>query len=155
MKRVVLAVISTVAALVLVLSFKTHSPSAVATPPAAVSANSTTGSPTTGSDSNSSTAKTKTKTKSKTTYTGGVANTRYGPVQVQITVTSGKVARADAVVYPTNDPRDLQINSYAIPQLNAEATSASSASIDMISGATFTSAGYIASLQSAIDQAGL
>lgn len=149
MKRVVLAVVSTVAALVLVLSYKTHSPSAVATPPAAVST-TTTPDTTPTPEATASSATTKTKT-----YTGRAANTRYGPVQVQITVTNGTVTSAEAVVYPTADPRNQQINGYAIPQLNAEASSASSASIDMVSGATFTSEGYIASLQSAIDQAGL
>lgn len=151
MKRVVLAIVTTVTALVLLLSFKTHSPSAVATPPVAVS-------PQASSDSTASTTPSttrNTKTAKSTTYTGSAAQTRYGPVQVQITVTDGKVVSADAVVYPTTDPRDQQINSYAIPALNSEATSASSASIDMVSGATFTSEGYIASLQSALDQAGL
>ena len=154
MKRAVLAVVSTVASLVLLLSYKTHSPSAVATPPAAVSTTSTADGPTTNATKTKTKPKATTKTTTKT-YTGGAANTRYGPVQVQITVTNGKVTSADAVVYPNGDPRDQQINSYAIPQLNAEATSASSARIDMVSGATFTSEGYLASLQSAIDQAGL
>ena len=144
MKRVVLAVVSTVAALVLVLSYKTHSPSAVATPPAAVSTSTNT--------TPATSATTKAATKS---YTGAAADTRYGPVQVRITVAHGAVTSAEAVVYPTSDPRDQQINSYAIPQLNAEAESAGSASIDMVSGATFTSQGYLASLQSALDKAGL
>ena len=52
-------------------------------------------------------------------------------------------------------PRDYQINSYAIPALNQETLGASSANIDSISGATYTSQGYIGSLQSALDQAGL
>jgi uncharacterized protein with FMN-binding domain len=54
-----------------------------------------------------------------------------------------------------NDPRDQEINSYAIPQLNSEAVSAGSAQIDTVSGATYTSEGYITSLQSALDKAGL
>jgi uncharacterized protein with FMN-binding domain len=150
MKRVVLAVVSTVASLVLLLSFKTHSPSAVATPPAAVSSTTTT-----GSSAGTTTSSKKSSSSAAKTYTGSAAATRYGPVQVQITVKNGNVVSASAVEYPTNDPRDQQINSYAIPQLNAEATAAGSAGIDMVSGATFTSEGYIASLQSALDQAGL
>jgi uncharacterized protein with FMN-binding domain len=59
------------------------------------------------------------------------------------------------VEYPTENPRDQQINAYAIPQLNAEAVAAQSASIDAVSGATVTSDGYIESLQSAIDAAHL
>ena len=87
--------------------------------------------------------------------TGAAADTRYGPVQVQITVTDGKVTSVKAVEYPREDPRDAEINSYAIPQLNQEATSAKSAQIDTVSGATYTSEGYIESLQSALNQAGL
>ena len=87
------------------------------------------------------------------TVNGEAAGTRYGPVQVQITVTDGKVVAADAIVYPTQDHRDQEINSYAIPQLDDEALQAQSAQIDTVSGATVTSEGYISSLQSAIDQA--
>jgi uncharacterized protein with FMN-binding domain len=89
------------------------------------------------------------------TYTGDAAMTRYGPVQVQITVKSGAVTSVAATDYPMNDSRDAQINSYAIPQLNSEAASAGSANIDMISGATYTSEGYLSSLQSALNKAGL
>jgi len=154
MKRVVLAIVTTVTSLVLLLSFKTHSPSAVATPTVAVSPSTTTGS----SDTTKTTTKKaprKSTTTTTKTYTGSAAQTQFGPVQVQVTVKNGKVVSANAVDYPMNGPRDVQINSYAIPQLNSEAVSASSASIDMVSGATFTSDGYISSLQSALDQAGL
>jgi uncharacterized protein with FMN-binding domain len=152
MRRVLLAIVSTAAVLVLVLSFKTHGSNSLATPPAAVS--SATPSTTTTTPSTKSTTKTKTTTTTTATVTGDSVDTRYGPVQVQIKVTSGKVVSAAAIVYPTNDPRDQQINAYAIPALNQEAVSAGTASIDMISGATFTSAGYIQSLQSALDKAG-
>lgn len=57
--------------------------------------------------------------------------------------------------YPSDNPKDQEINSYALPTLNQEAISAQSAEIDAVSGATFTSDGYINSLQSAIDKAGL
>lgn len=145
MKRVALAIVTTVTSLVLLLSFKTHGPSAVATPHVVVK--------TTTPSATSSAAKS-TSTKAKT-YTGSATQTRYGPVQVQVTVKNRKVVAANAVVYPMGQALDAQINSYAIPALNSEAASASSASIDMISGATFTSEGYISSLQSALDQAGL
>ena len=56
---------------------------------------------------------------------------------------------------PWNDRKDQEINSYAVPILNQEAVDAQSANIDMVSGATYTSQGYIESLQSAIDQANL
>lgn len=148
MRRAALAIVSTVACLVLLLSFKTHSPS-VATPPAASSnatGSTSTGSTSTGSSSSSSSAS------GTKTVTGDSVDTRYGPVQVKVTVTNGKVTSATAIDYPQNDPRDQQINSYAIPALNSEAVQNGSASIDMISGATYTSEGYIQSLQSALDK---
>ena len=76
-------------------------------------------------------------------------------MQVQITVADGSVTAVTAVVYPQNNQRDVEINSFAIPQLNQEATAARSAQIDMVSGATVTSTGYLQSLQSALDKAGL
>jgi uncharacterized protein with FMN-binding domain len=79
----------------------------------------------------------------------------YGPVQVQVTVKNGKVTAVQATQYPSSDPRDAQINAYAIPQLNSEAVAAGNARIDSVSGATYTSQGYISSLQSALDKAGL
>ncbi len=87
--------------------------------------------------------------------TGAAADTMYGPVQVQITVKNGKLTAADATVYPTETPRDAQINAYAIPQLEQETVAAGNAKINAVSGATYTSNGYIASLQSALDKAGI
>ncbi|WP_030381859.1 MULTISPECIES: FMN-binding protein [unclassified Streptomyces] len=87
--------------------------------------------------------------------TGGEAQTRWGPVQVKVTVSGGRVTDVTAVEYPTENPRDQQINSYALPQLRTEALAAQSADIDTVSGATYTSEGYKQSLQSALDAAGL
>jgi len=142
MRRVILAVVSTTAALVLILSFKTHGTGSLATPPAAVSSTSSTPS------SSSSTTTTSSKT-----VTGDAVDTRFGPVQVKVTITNGKVTSATAIDYPTDTPRDQQINSYAIPTLNQEAVSAGSANISMVSGATYTSYGYVQSLQSALNKA--
>ncbi|PVW02361.1 FMN-binding protein [Microbacterium sp. Gd 4-13] len=86
-------------------------------------------------------------------YQGPSTSTRWGPVQVQITVGGGKVTDVQAIDYPTESGRDQQINSYAIPRLAKEALAAQSAKIDMVSGATVTSRGYITSLQGALDQA--
>ena len=89
------------------------------------------------------------------TYDGSVAQTRWGPVQVQVTVSNGKVVGARALQVPSGNGRDTQINNYAVPILNKEAVSAGTAGIDTVSGATVTSNGYITSLQAAIDAAGL
>jgi uncharacterized protein with FMN-binding domain len=74
---------------------------------------------------------------------------------VQLTVKAGKITQVSVVQYPNGNGRDQEINSYALPILTQETTEAQSASIDMVSGATVTSNGYIQSLQSAIDQANL
>lgn len=81
---------------------------------------------------------------------GTAVQTRYGVVQVQVTLTSGKLTKATAIAYPTGG-RDGEINSVAIPQLESESVVAGSAQIDTVSGATFTSEGYIQSLQAALD----
>jgi uncharacterized protein with FMN-binding domain len=94
-------------------------------------------------------------TAAASTVVGDPASTRYGPVRVQITVANGRITSVKAVEYPTGSGRARQINTYAIPELNQETLAASSARIDMISGATYTSSGYITSLQSALDKAGL
>ncbi|MDX3692841.1 FMN-binding protein, partial [Streptomyces europaeiscabiei] len=85
--------------------------------------------------------------------TGSAIKTDYGPVQVRVTVTDGKITGAEALQQPTGG-RSTQISGTAIPQLNKNAVSAGSADIDAVSGATYTSGGYQQSLQSALDQAG-
>ncbi|HSP39230.1 MAG TPA: FMN-binding protein [Frankiaceae bacterium] len=154
MRRAVFAILSTIAGLVLLLTFKTQNPTtpALTAPPAAISPSTSTS---TGSSSSGSSGSSGSSSSGTKTLTGTAADTRYGPVQVQITVSNGKVTAATSPQYPSNDPRDDEINSYAIPELNQEATAAQSAQIDTISGATYTSEGYITSLQSALDQAGL
>lgn len=157
MRRVILAVASTVVGLVLLLGFKTVSASSTTPAPAAIapstagssSASSSTPSGESGPSSSGSSSSAATGTK---TVTGASVDTRYGPVQVKITAVNGKVTSAQAVEYPENSSRDQEINSFAIPQLQQETINASSANIDMVSGATYTSQGYIQSLQSALDQ---
>ncbi|WP_330268110.1 FMN-binding protein [Streptomyces griseorubiginosus] len=87
------------------------------------------------------------------TVTGAVSRTQYGPVQVRITVSGGKITNAEAVQAPKGGTSD-QKTALSIPKLNQEAVAAGSADIDSVSGATYTSEGYKKSLQSALDQAG-
>jgi uncharacterized protein with FMN-binding domain len=87
------------------------------------------------------------------TVTGQVAQTPYGTVQVRITVSNGKITKAEAVQAPKGGLSD-QKTAMAVPKLNQEAVAAGSANIDAVSGATYTSGGYKKSLQSALDQAG-
>ena len=88
-----------------------------------------------------------------TTVDGSVISTRYGNVQVQITVADGKVTAAKVLQVPWSDRKDQQINSRAVPILNSEAVAAQSSDIDMVSGATYTSQAYAQSLQAALDAA--
>ncbi len=87
------------------------------------------------------------------TVNGPAVDTAYGPVQVQVSLRGGHVIRADATTYPQDSGRSQEINSQAVPMLDAEAVRADSARVDTISGATFTSGGYQQSLQAALDAA--
>jgi len=71
---------------------------------------------------------------------------------VQIKVTGSKITSVAVLQYPTANSRDIEINNRALPILISETLQAQSAQIDMVSGATVTSKGYIGSLQSALDQ---
>ncbi|PZT69927.1 FMN-binding protein [Streptomyces sp. SW4] len=88
------------------------------------------------------------------TVVGDAVRTQYGPVQVRITVSGGRITRAEAVQAPRGGQSD-RINADAVPRLNRSAVAAGSAAIDTVSGATYTSAGYRRSLQSALDRAGV
>ena len=167
MRRIVISSAATISGVVLLLSLKPHS--TATTSSASIStgssqSSSTDGgtsaspSPSTGSASSSASSSTSSGSGSSTsaqTFTGTAAQTRFGPVQVKITVKNKKITNIEVVEYPSDNPKDQQINSYALPVLNQEAISAQSAQIDSVSGATYTSDGYVSSLQSAIDQAGL
>ncbi|WP_254390730.1 FMN-binding protein, partial [Streptomyces sp. AC550_RSS872] len=87
------------------------------------------------------------------TVTGDAVQTQYGAVQVRITVNGGKITKAGTVQAPKGGQSD-QITANAVPKLNQAAVAAGTADIDAVSGATYTSAGYKESLQSALDQAG-
>ena len=84
------------------------------------------------------------------TFAGGNESTNYGPVQVKITVANGKITAANDVQQPSDG-----IAANAVSQLNSEVLTAQSANIQAVSGATYTSQGYIGSLQQAVNQAGL
>jgi len=89
------------------------------------------------------------------TVTGSVAQTQWGPVQVQLAVRNGSITKVNILQYPNGNGRDLEIANYSLPILIQETIQSQSANIDMVSGATYTSSGYIQSLQSALDQANL
>jgi hypothetical protein len=167
-RRITLWIVSTIAALVLLFNYRTSSmgvsaatsaaagdnrPGIVSSPPAA-------GPPATGSVDPGGAA-TATPGPSAAPPQGGgallvngtVARTRYGPVQVQVHISNGKITDVVPLQLTSGDSRDDEINAYAVPQLHDEALSAQSANIDVVSGATYTSEGYRQSLQAALDAA--
>ena len=217
MRRLTLWIVSTVAALVLLFSYHTSTGAAGTSQTAALSPTTPGTSSSSGTSSGSggssssggsggSSSGSGSSGSTSGTFTGSTVDTRWGPVQVQVTVDSGKITdsyamistaippgttllgisikngvatvdlsrefRAElkrrditvaggkitdvqAVVYPQDNPRDQEINAYALPVLHDEVIDAQSAQIDAVSGATVTSDGYITSLQAAIDAANL
>src|SRR4051794_19789805 len=89
------------------------------------------------------------------TITGAVEQTSYGPGQGRVAVRGGRITDVGVVQVPQEEPRSQQISDYAAPLLRQEALSAQNAAIDAVSGATYTSEGYEASLQSALNRAGI
>ena len=152
MRRITLWVLSTITVVVLLFSYRTSTSSRAAT---SVVAGGTTAGGNAAANGDAAGGVVAGGSGSAQTYTGDAVSTRFGPVQVQITVTAGKVTKSEVTQVPWNDPRDQEINSQAVPILNQEAVQAQSAKIDMVSGATYTSDGYLQSLQSALDQAKL
>ena len=156
MRRVILAVTGTIAGLVALLSFKSHIPSV----PVA-----TTGGSGGSSSSSSSGAQTTTVpgefpqgslasklSPGETAVDGQAANTAYGPVQIQLIERNTKIVMVAVLVQPANTLHDIQIGAFAFPKLISETLSAQNGKIDAVSGASYTSAGYIQSLQSALDK---
>jgi uncharacterized protein with FMN-binding domain len=138
MRRSPIVLTATLAGTAAVVAFHAHAP-AVQSATAAATATPSTGSSTTGSSK---------------TATGDAVDTQYGAAQVRVTVTDGKIAKIEALQLQANDPRSVEISSGAAPILEQEALTAQSADIDAVSGASFTSASYKQSLQSALDKLG-
>ncbi|MHB8510698.1 MAG: FMN-binding protein [Actinomycetota bacterium] len=86
-------------------------------------------------------------------YDGATSDTQYGPVQVRVIVSGGKITDVQALQMPSSHQRSQEISAEAGPKLRQEVLQAQSANIDTVSGATYTSEGYRQSVQSALDQA--
>jgi uncharacterized protein with FMN-binding domain len=143
MRRAPIVLTATAAGLAAVLSFDAHEPalptaSAIhgAAPPPA------------------STTTPTTSTSGAKTATGDAVDTRYGAAQVRVTVSGGKITAVEALQLQGVDPKSVRISSSAEPLLRQSALTKQSAAIDMVSGATYTSTSYAASLQSALDKLG-
>lgn len=178
MKRIIYGLLATVSGVVLLFSYRTsleavmpvtaENTSGTATPPSAPAAagpGSSTPSASASPSASDSGSGTDTGTGSGAattpaasgladgTFTGDAVRTRYGNVQVAITISGGTITDIQVPQYPNSNREDQQINARALPVLISETASAQSASISMVSGATYTSQGYTQSLQSALDQA--
>lgn len=149
-KRAISAIVTTLLALALLLSFKTPESPALAAPSAAdaaiVGSPTATGSPETGTSDTTAAAYV------DGTVTGPVVSTRYGDVEVQVTISGGVITDVTALQMPADDRRSASISARAEPLLRASSLEAQSADIDMLSGATYTSEAYAMSLQAALDQ---
>jgi uncharacterized protein with FMN-binding domain len=160
-RRIVYWMLSTVTAVVLMFGYHTSTSGPTSTQTVIVGGPAANGSGKAGSGSTGGSSSKSHQTSSggsasrTSVVTGSVANTQWGPVQVQLTVTGGSITKVAVLQYPNGNSTDAQINGYALPILIRETVNVQSASIDMVSGATITSTGYAQSLQSALDQAGL
>jgi uncharacterized protein with FMN-binding domain len=105
--------------------------------------------------SSSATGSTGATAKAAGTYPGAVVQTRFGAVQVQITVQSGKITDVTALQLTDAERKSVQISNRAAPLLRTEVLAAQSAGVQTISGATVTSVAYLNSLQAALDAANL
>ncbi|MCQ8187663.1 FMN-binding protein [Streptomyces rugosispiralis] len=168
MRKATVTTVSTVAGVILLLSLKPHqnpAPDMTAAPPPsgtpeapaspAPTGQKPSSAPTGQKRSNAPTGQKPSNVGASGTYTGSVINTSYGPVQVSVTLSNGRITAVKALRTPFDRPRSQQIAADAVPRLTQEALSAQSAHIDAVSGATYTSEGYTRSLQSALDKAGV
>ena len=166
MRRVILAVTGTIAGLVALLSFKSHVPSV----PVAATTGGSGGSSSSSTSSSSSSSGGQTTTvpgefpqgslasklsAGEIAVDGEAANTAYGPVQIQLIEQNSKIVKVAVLVQPANTLHDIQIGAFAFPKLISETLAAQNGKIDAVSGASYTSAGYIQSLQSALDKRAL
>ncbi|GAA1860614.1 FMN-binding protein [Asanoa iriomotensis] len=145
MRRITLAVVGTVAALVLLFSYRTSTGgsggSAGTAPPGIVGPTGT------GADPAATSAAT-------VSVNGSVEDNGFGPVQVRIAVSAGRIVDVSTVSLP-QDGHSQRINSYAVPLLRQEVLDAQSARVDTVTGATATSDAYLQSVQAALDAAHL
>jgi uncharacterized protein with FMN-binding domain len=158
-RRVLLAIGGTVAGLAILLSFKSHGAPGLASVAAGTSnskpygqaggtASAAAGG--TASGAGSSTGVVSTDGGARV-ITGNVANTAYGPVQIQVTLKQNKITKVTVLEQPQSTQNDIRIGDFAFPKLIQETLAAQSSRIDVVSGATYTSGGYIKSLQSVLD----
>lgn len=163
MKRILLALVGTVAGLAALLSVKSHSgltgrgglPAAALPATAPSSSAPSSSAPSSSASPSPNPRSSSTPAATSRTIAGPAVQTQYGVVQVQVVVSGSTIKNVSFLQLTADDPRSAAINSQAGPILLQQTLAAQSAHIDGVSGATYTSAGYVQSLQSALDQAGI
>ena len=151
MRRAPIVLTATAAGTAAVLGFHTHpanvstKANATASPAAKPSGSASKGDSAATSGSSSGAAH---------SATGDAMSTRYGPAQVRVTVSDGKITKIEAVELQNSDPKSAEISGYAEPILRQSVLERQTAAVDVVSGATYTSLSYEASLQSALDTLG-
>jgi FMN-binding domain len=158
MRRITLTIVSTVAGLVLLFSYRTSTsgpaggstaaPAGIVGPAAPGAAGTAAAPPGPGGSSATTSGS------GSLTVNGSAVDDGYGVVQVQAKISGGKIIDVTTLSLP-QDGHSRRINSVAVPQLRQEVLSAQSANIDTVSGATLTSEAYAQSLQAALDAAHL
>src|SRR3954471_17058674 len=157
MRRSPIVLTATVAGTAGILAFHAHAPAVqtatASTASASSSASSTStsgsgassGSGSSGSGSSGSSSSSSSGVSG--TATGTAVDTQYGAAQVKVTVKNGKITKVVALRLQGNEPRSVEISSSAEPTLQQEVLAKQSSDIDVVSGATFTSASYAQSVQ--------
>ena len=144
MKRITFWLLSTLSVVVLLVGYDASNATTTDSAPTSIvsgttgsagaSSGTSGGGTSSGSSSSSSSSSGSAGTSSGTkTVTGSVASTQWGPVQVELTVSGGKITKVSVLQYPSGNPKDEEINDYALPILVQETTDQQSAGIDMIS----------------------
>lgn len=158
------AVLGSILGSVTVLVIGWQAGAAAAHNAAATATNSTSAPASTGSPASSASTPTATATSTPSpssasssgatgNYVGSTSETPFGPVQVEIVVSNGKISDVKALQLTNQGGRSVQISNYAAPILRKEVLAAQSAKVSSVGGATYTSDGYLSSLQSALDKA--
>jgi uncharacterized protein with FMN-binding domain len=150
MRRGPIVIGATVAGTAGVLAFHAQAPTVPTATAAAVAMTSAATTPTTTSGTSTSSGS----STAAGTATGAAIDTQYGAAQVRVTVRNGTIVKLEALQLQGNDPRSVQISGSAAPVLQEEVLAKQTAAVDAVSGATFTSASYMQSVQSALDKLG-
>ncbi|MEI2278047.1 FMN-binding protein [Paenarthrobacter ilicis] len=117
------------------------------------SGSGSTGSGNSGSTGSTGNSGTGTGSTTAATYDGSTVQTRYGSVQVRVTIQAGKITEITPLQLTDAERKSAQISSRAAPVLRSEVLQAQSATVQTVGGATITSDAYLTSLQAALDAA--